>query len=114
MRELTREDEQRLESVGWLQGAALRGIQVDLARRDVAIFALCGEVLVEILCEEVGYLALPDLFALAQVPRVVGLVAQPLEEAFVVRLELSNHPAQLHLQCQGMVVRKDASSPGTA
>jgi hypothetical protein len=64
--------------------------------------------------QDVGYLALPELFAAAEPPRVVGLVAQPLEEAFVVRLEFSNHPAQVHLQCQSVVVRKDPSAPGPA
>jgi len=108
MRELSRDDEKRLESVGWLQGATLRGVQVDLARHDVALFAVAGEFLVEVLCEDVGYLDLPDLFAGRSGPaRVVGLVAQPLEDALVVRLEFSDHPAQVHLQCRNVVVRKD-------
>lgn len=109
MRELSRDDEKRLESVGWLQGATLRGAQVDLSRRDVALYALCEGALVEVLCEEVGYLALPELFGRGEPLRIVGLVAQPLDEAFVVRLEFSNHPAQVHLQCQNVVVRKDSA-----
>ncbi|MBI5546797.1 MAG: hypothetical protein HY901_23185 [Deltaproteobacteria bacterium] len=109
MPELNRDDEQRLESVQWLQGARLRGVQVDAQRRDVSVFALTGELLVELLCEDVGYLALPNLFDLAQMPRIVGLVAQPLEQAFAVRVEFSNHPSQIHLQCQRLVVRKEAA-----
>lgn len=108
--ELGPDDEKRLESVGWLQGARLRGVQVDAQRRDVAIFALAGEFLVELLCEDVGYLGLPNLFDLAEMPRVVGLVAQPLDEALGVRLEFSNHPAQLHLRCRRLLVRKDPAS----
>ncbi|HEY3449756.1 MAG TPA: hypothetical protein VGK67_25605 [Myxococcales bacterium] len=114
MRELSVDDEKRLESVRWLQGATLRGVQVDLARRDVALYAVVGDDLVEVLCEDVGYLSLPELFAATEPPRVVGLVAQPLEDAFVVRLEFSNHPAQVHLQCQNVVVRKEANASGTA
>lgn len=110
MRELSSDDEKRLESVSWLQGATLRGVQVDVARRDVALYAVTGEWLVEVLCEDVGYLALPELFAAAVSPRVVGLVAQPLEDALVVRLEFSNHPAQLHVQCRNVVVRKDPAA----
>ena len=113
MRELSRDDEKRLESVAWLQGAHLRGVQVDLTRRDVAIFAVAGEVRVEVLCEGVGYLALPDFFGLTEAPRAVGLVAQPLDEAFSVRVEFSNHPGQIHLHCQSVTVRKEANT-GTA
>ncbi|MGC4115546.1 MAG: hypothetical protein QM765_13270 [Myxococcales bacterium] len=93
--------------MSWLQGATLRGLQVDLSRRDVALFAATGEFLVEVLCEDVGYLSVPELFQATGPLRVVGLVAQPLEEALVVRVEFSNHPAQVHLQCQNVVVRKD-------
>ena len=107
MVELAQDDEKRLESVRWLQGATLRGVQVDTSTRDVALFALAGEFQVEVLCEDVGYLSLPNLFDMGEMPRVVGLVAQPLDEAFGVRLEFSNHPSQLHLQCRRVVVRKD-------
>ena len=112
MRELDPVDEKRLESVQWLQGASLRGVQVDTQSRDVAIFALAGEFRVELLCEDVGFLSLPNLFDLAEPPRVVGLVAQPLEDALVVRIEFSNHPSQVHLRCQRLVVRKDPASGG--
>ena len=107
MKELDPLDEKRLESVQWLQGASLRGVQIDTESRDVAIFAVVGEFRVELLCEEVGYLALPNFFDLAEMPRVVGLVAQPLEDALVVKLEFSNHPSQVHLRCQ-----RRFSSPG--
>jgi hypothetical protein len=110
MRELSPEVEKRLESLGWLQGASLRGVQVDVQKRDVAIFAQAKETLVEVLCEDVGYLALPDLFGHPELPRVVGMVAQPLDDAFVVRFEFSNHPGQIHLQCQRLTVRKDAAA----
>jgi len=111
MPELSRDDERRLDSVAWLQGSTLRGVQVDLSRRDVALFADCGEqLLVEVLCEDVGYLALPDLFGAAEALRVVGLVAQPLEDSIAVRLEFSNHPSQVHLQCQRVIVRKDTGA----
>lgn len=109
MRELSIDDEKRLESVKWLQGARLRGVQFDFAKRDVAIYALTGEVLVEVLCEDVGYATVPDLFASGEPLRVIGLVAQPLEDRFVVRIEFSDHPAQVHLQCQRVTVRKEAA-----
>jgi hypothetical protein len=112
MRELDPSDEKRLDSVQWLQGASLRGVQIDTHSRDVAIFAVVGEFRVELLCEDVGYLALPNLFDLAGAPRVVGLVAQPLDDAMVVRLEFSDHPSQIHLRCQRLVVRKDPAGGG--
>jgi hypothetical protein len=110
MVELDPMDEKRLESVQWLQGASLRGVQIDAQSRDVALYAITGEFQVEVLCEEVLYLSLPNLFDVADLPRVVGLVAQPVDDAFVVRLEFSNHPSQVHLQCRRVVVRKDAAS----
>jgi len=106
---LSSDDEKRLESVAWLQGARLRGVQIDLQRRDVSLFAATEGLLVELLCEDAVYLAAPDLFALAEMPRIVGLVVQPVDElCAVVRLEFSNHPAQVHLRCRRVVVRKDS------
>jgi hypothetical protein len=104
---LAAEDEKRLESVAWLQGARFRGVQVDLQTRDVSLFALTELLLVELLCEDAVYLGAPDLFNLREMPRIVGLVVQPLEELCAVRLEFSNHPAQVLLQCRRVVVRKD-------
>ncbi len=104
---LAAEDEKRLESVAWLQGARFRGVQVDLQTRDVSLFALAEPSLVELLCEDAVYLCAPDLFNLSQMPRIVGLVVQPLEDLIAVRLEFSNHPAQVHLRCRRVAVRKD-------
>jgi hypothetical protein len=104
---LSAEDEKRLESVDWLQGARLRGVQVDLERRDVSLFALAGAQLIELLCEDAAYLGAPDLFSAGEMPRIVGLAVQPLDEACAVRLEFSNHLAQVHLHCRRVVVRKD-------
>jgi hypothetical protein len=103
--ELSKADEEKLDEVGWLQGAALRGVQVDAEKREVSLFATARHDLVEILCEDAGYLALPDLFGLARPPRVVGLVVQPLDTDFIVRVEFSDHPAQVHLRCQRVSVR---------
>jgi hypothetical protein len=104
---LSADDQKRLESVAWLQGARLRGVQVDLQTRDVSLFALTEALLVELLCEDAAYLGAPDLFGLKEMPRIVGLVVQPLDAACAVRLEFSNHPAQVHLHCRRVVVRKD-------
>ncbi len=113
MPELGPEDEKRLESVAWLQGARFRGAQLDHQRRDVALYAVTGEFLVELLCEDASYVALPNLFDHPAMPRIVGLVVQPLEENLIVRLEFSDHAAQVHLCCQRVVVRKD-HNPGDA
>ncbi len=102
---LAPEDEKRLDSVGWLQGSFLRGVQIDAEHRDVSVFATADRDLIELLCEDVRYYAVPNLFDAPESPRIVGLVVQPLEE-FVVRLEFSNHPAQLHLQCGRFSVRR--------
>jgi len=112
MRELAPDDEKRLESLRWLQGALFRGAQVDADRRDVSLYAISGEFLVELMCEDASYLALPNLFDRPGMARIVGLVVQPQDEALVVRLEFSDHPAQVHLQCQRLVVRKDPNPSG--
>jgi hypothetical protein len=97
-------DEERLDALGWLQGATLRGVQVDAERREVALYLLKDGALLELSCREVGYLALPNLFDGEATLRVVGLVAQPLEEDFSVRLEFANHPSQIHLRCKRLKV----------
>jgi hypothetical protein len=104
---LSSDEERRLDSVAWLQGARLRGIQVDLQTRDVALFAVAQPAQVELLCEDALYLNAPDLFGIAQMPRIVGLVVQPLGDECAVRLEFSELRAELHLHCRRVVVRKD-------
>jgi hypothetical protein len=107
MRHLATDDEKRLDSVDWLHGSFLRGVQVDVERKDLAVYVVTSEHLVELLCEDVRYAVVPNLFDWTEPPRVVGLVVQPLEDVFVVRLEFSNHPAEIHLHCQRVVVRKE-------
>lgn len=104
---LSPDDEKRLDSVAWLQGARLRGIQVDLQTRDVALFAAAQTALVELLCEDALYLNAPDLFGVAQMPRILGLAVQPLGEECAVRLEFSETRAELCLHCRRVLVRKD-------
>ncbi len=107
MTALSPDDERRLDSAGWLQGARLRGFQVDLQTRDVALFAVTQDAQVELLCEDALFLGAPDLFGVAQMPRIVGLVVQPLGEECAVRLEFSEARAELCLHCRRVVVRKD-------
>jgi len=104
---LSPEDEKRLDSVGWLQGAFLRGVQIDLGRRDVAVFAALDDLLVEVLCEDASYISVPDLLRVERL-RIVGLVVQPLEQQAAVRVEFSNHPGEIHLRCERVVIRKDS------
>src|SRR4051812_2417423 len=101
------DDEKRLDSVQWLHGAFLRGIQVDVEKKDVAIYAVADDALVELLCENAIYSAIPNLFDWQELPRLVGLVVQPMEKTFVVRLEFANHPAQVHVECGRFTVRRD-------
>jgi hypothetical protein len=107
MREaLAQDDERRLDAIDWLHGAALRGVQIDVEHRDVALYAVVGEDLIEVLCEDSGYVAMPNLMDCPEQPRIVGLVVQPLGDAAQVRLEFSNHPAQIHLHCARVLVRR--------
>ena len=62
------DDEKRLDSVQWLHGAFMRGIQVDVERKDVALYAVADESLVELLCEDAIYAAVPNLFDWKELP----------------------------------------------
>ena len=101
------DDEKRLDSVQWLHGAFMRGIQLDVERKDVALYAVTDDALVELLCEDALYASVPNLLDWKEPPRLVGLVVQPLDKTYVVRIEFANHPAQVHVECGRFTVRRD-------
>lgn len=103
---LSADDEKRLDAVDWLCGAFLRSVRADFENRDVAIWAVADRGRVELLCEDASYADLPNLLDCPEGLRLAGLVVQPLPGCFNVRLEFSNHPAQVNLRCLRVLVRR--------